>query len=154
MASEIARTFLVYNAFRSAIWCSTDIIWKTGTHGEPVDETALRVWSTGRWYTSVFRWSRFWQGLFFQTTEEWITRETRRTAAYWVVIDNLTFGIDAAGTDARIVATLIDARFVLSTISTDHALRSAVWRTTNIICLTRAHGMVVDDTAIAVRTAR
>lgn len=64
---------------------------------------------------------------FKETSYEGVSRVTTDTATDWVVVDNLTLGINAAHPWARIFTLLIDTCHVWSTVRTNDTFRSTIW---------------------------
>lgn len=66
----------------------------------------------------------------------------------------LASGVYATCSGTRIFTFLVYASFILGTFRTDHAFRSARWRSTNIFGLARAYCVIIYVFAQTVRAAR
>ncbi len=82
-----------------------------------------------------------------------ISRESVSATTNRTVIDDLTFGINTAGSGARINAFLIGARFVQITIWADGTFGPARWRCANETLQTRTYGLIVVFSTSTIRTA-
>lgn len=91
---------------------------------------------------------------FFDASEERIAAVTDRADAHWIVIDHSAIGIQAARAWTWILASLIDTRRIGTAVRANYAFRPARRRTADVVGLARAHCVIVNDTAIAVRSAR
>lgn len=91
---------------------------------------------------------------FFNASEEWISTVTNRANANWIVVDYTTIRVDATRARTRILASLLDACRIRAAICANHTFWPTRWRTTDIIWLTRTNSVIVNDTAVAVRTTR
>lgn len=89
---------------------------------------------------------------FFNASEERISAITDRANTDWIMIDHSTICIYAARAYAWILASLIDARCVRATIRADYAFWSARRWTANVIRLTGAYCVIIDNAAVAVRS--
>lgn len=87
----------------------------------------------------------------FDASEERIAAVADRANANRIVIDYTALGIHAARAWTRILASLIDAGLARGAIRADYALRPTGRRTADVIGLTRADRVIVDNTAVAVR---
>ena len=58
-ACPVALTFGVNTALRSTIWWNTHVVCQAWARWSTSYVSALRVWSTGRWYTWVYRFRRW-----------------------------------------------------------------------------------------------
>ena len=74
---------------------------------------------------------------------KWIAREIWQTCTDWIVINDATQGIIAASSRTGILATFVDARFVLSTFGAAYTFRPTIGWSSNIIGNTRANSMTV-----------
>jgi len=88
------------------------------------------------------------------TLSERISGQIDGTRANGVVIHGGTFGADAAGPDARILALLLDAGPVGRTFGIEHAFGSAARWSADKVGQTRASFVTVDDLAHGIRSAR
>lgn len=79
----------------------------------------------------------------FYASHEWISSIANVAATDWIVVHNLTFCILTASTRARVLAFLIDARFILGTFRAQYTFGSTIGRRTNIAWYTRAYCMIV-----------
>lgn len=70
------------------------------------------------------------------------------------MIDDLASCVLTTRARTWIFAFLIDARHILTTFRTDNTLGTTIWGTTDKIWQTRAHGMIVQFTALTIQTAR
>jgi hypothetical protein len=88
------------------------------------------------------------------TSYERIASVSRRTAADRIVVDDLTFGIDAASSRAWIAALLVATSLILGTFIAGHTLGSTGWRRSNVSRDARANCLAVDLAALRVWTTR
>jgi hypothetical protein len=86
---------------------------------------------------------------FLQTSCKGITSEARVTTTDWVVVHNLTASIKTTSAWTWVHTFLVDTCFVLRTFSANNTFRSATWRCSYIISLTRANCMTIHHTALA-----
>jgi len=68
------------------------------------------------------------------------------------MIDHATIGIHATCARTWILASLIDTRRVRTAVRTDHTFGSAGRWTADVVGLAGAYRMIINDTAIAVRS--
>lgn len=87
-------------------------------------------------------------------SNEWITGETRGTAADWIMIDYFANGVLCARSRGTWVhAFLVNASLILRTFGTNNTFRSTIWWHSNITRLAWAHRMLVHLMANAVGSA-
>lgn len=86
------------------------------------------------------------------TTDEWITGISRRATADRIMINNFTSSSDAASSNARVPAFLVTASFVPSAVGIDDTLWPTGWWHPFVSGQTRADGLSVNGSALAVRT--
>lgn len=90
---------------------------------------------------------------FCDAAKERISGVSGGAAAYRVVIDDLAIGVQTAGAWTGIPAPLFDASRVLRAICAGYALWSTLRWTADVILLTGADCVVVNDSTVTVRSA-
>lgn len=149
-------TVRVDDTLRSAVGWGADVTRQTGTGWSATRRLALSVRTAGGRRARVaggFQggWWRWWNII---ATPERIAGLSRTTTADRAVIDNFTSCVEAAGAETRVGALLVDAGPCLRTLCAHNALGTAAGRTAAVALQTRAHGVVVRGTALAVGAAR
>lgn len=89
-----------------------------------------------------------------QTPYKWIASEAGRTWTNWIMIDNLTAGILATCSRARIGTFLWNACTILSTFGAHNTFGTTIGCAANVAQLTRAHGVTVDFATLTIRSTR
>lgn len=90
----------------------------------------------------------------YRAQSERITGISGLTQANRYVILNPAVGILATGTDARIATLLRDASLIRRTVRVNYAFRAAIWRYSYVILQASAGGLIVDNFALRVESAR
>ena len=151
-ACEIIGTLGIANAFWSTIRGRTNVSVKARARwGVPISPT-FRVRTTWRWMARVNRITLYWYLNNRLASNEGISCVPCRTATDRVVVDNHTLCTHSTCAWAWISAFLIDARLQLWAIRIDYTLGSAIGRTSNIARNARAHGLVINLSALTVLT--
>jgi hypothetical protein len=88
------------------------------------------------------------------TLSEWITSPSRRTGANRVVVDDLTFRVEATSTQTRVLAFRIDTGMHRGALRACHALRTTFRRNAQVAREARANRDVTNTTALTVGAAR
>lgn len=70
------------------------------------------------------------------------------------MVSHMALGIETAGSGARVLALLVDARLVRWALGTDHALRPARGRCAHELRQARADGLALRFPALGVGAAR
>lgn len=153
--SFVAWAFGIQDTFRSTIWWGTNVTWKTSTGLITIDFPALGIRATGRGHT--WNLGSLWLGdnLWFSVAAvEWITTESFRTGADWVVVDNFAFSIGSTGSWTRINTLLLDTSLGQSTLRAEQTLRPAVGRSTKVSLETGADRSGTLRSALTVGSTR
>lgn len=150
----MAGAFRIAGTFGTAIrWCANEF-GETATRWSIANSATFSIWSA-RWRATwidgihLLRWlnDRL-------TTNEWITRVTRRTTAYGIMINYATFSCDTTCAWTWISALLIWTSFVLLAVRADNAFWSTRWWASNIARYTGTHCLAVDLSALTILSAR
>jgi hypothetical protein len=151
-ASQVTRAFRVADAFRLAVRRISDHLRETRARSLITNDSANRVRTTRRGLTRV-SWRRLLDHLNLASYER-IASVSRRTAADRIVVDDLTFGIDAASSRTWIAALLVATSLVLGTFIAGHTLGPTGRRRSNVSRDARANCLAVDLAALRVWTTR
>lgn len=85
-----------------------------------------------------------------RAASKWISCVTRGTGAYGIMVAHCADGTNTTGIRARVSTLGVDAGAVLRALSTHYALRSTGRWGPDVRGQARAHGLLVDHTALAV----
>lgn len=88
---------------------------------------------------------------FWQATSKRVSGIASRATANRVMVDDLTSSVESASAGTGIGAFLINARLILSALGANHTLGSARRRRADVVLLTRAYGVIVNLSTLAVR---
>lgn len=144
-------TFCVANAFRLAVWWTSNHFRKARAWSLITNDPTLCVRTTG-WRLTRICWRRLLDG-FDLTSGERISSISWWTATYWIVIDHLTFSIDSTSSWTRISTFLIATSFIMWAFIIGHTLGSTRWRTSYISRHTWANCLTIDLTAYRIWSA-
>lgn len=123
-AGFVERTFGADNAFRSAVGWRADKTCLARAHGMSVRLAADAVRPTRGRRARVDRFVLLWL-LFGATLRERVTGVTGPTSAAWRMVDNVTFGVNAAHTRARVGTLAVHTSPNARTVAVGDTFRSA-----------------------------
>jgi hypothetical protein len=85
---------------------------------------------------------------------EWISCVPNIARADWSVVDYMALGVEAARSNTRVTALVVDACELTRTFCTQHALWSTVRRSSDVTLQARASRVVSYNLALRIWSAR
>lgn len=150
LTGQIPGALLIDDTLRSAERRSSNVIRLTGASRYSIHQSTLRIRSTWVWHARICADGGGQLGQTSLARQEWVASESRWATAYRIVIDHLTLGVRSTSPWARVTTIDAHASPVQGTIGADDALRSTGRRRPDVALLTRADGVIVGHSTIAV----